>query len=125
MDDTNTTDTPPTFGQRCAETVAHTVGSWRFIIIQTVMLLVWVIVNVNHVVVWDAYPFILLNLFLSLQAAYTAPMILMAANRQNEKDRRILYEDYSLDFSSNQRLDAVEKKLDQLLAQSASNNQQP
>lgn len=112
--DTNV-DAPPSFGQRCAELIAYAVGSWHFIITQTVLLVVWVIVNSNHIVVWDAYPFILLNLFLSLQAAYTAPMILMAHNRQNEKDRKILYDDYTLDLSSNQRLHAVEKKLDLLL----------
>jgi uncharacterized membrane protein len=53
---------------------------------------------------WDPYPFILMNLVLSLQAAYTAPMILMAQNRQAEKDRRILYGDYDLDHSTNKAL---------------------
>jgi len=79
------------------------VGSWRFIIMQSSIIILWMMVNVlGHG--WDAYPFILLNLMLSLQAAYTAPMILMAQNRQAEKDRRILYGDYDLDESTNRAL---------------------
>ncbi len=94
---------PPTPGQRAAEWVASMVGSWRFIIMQSSIIILWMMVNVlGHG--WDAYPFILLNLMLSLQAAYTAPMILMAQNRQAEKDRRILYGDYDLDESTNRAL---------------------
>jgi len=96
---------PPTPGQRAAEWVASMVGSWRFIIAQSSIIAIWMILNVTGVFrTWDAYPFILLNLMLSLQAAYTAPMILMAQNRQAEKDRRILYGDYDLDESTNKAL---------------------
>lgn len=96
---------PPTLGQAAAEWVADKVGSWYFIIFQTTMIIVWVVINVTGLVKpWDAYPFILMNLMLSLQAAYTAPMILMAQNRQAEKDRRILYGDYDLDESTNKAL---------------------
>ncbi len=77
-----------TFGQRLADTVAKVVGSWTFIVTQSVLLIFWVILNVvawmRH---WDPYPFILLNLFLSLQAAYTAPVIMMSQNRQTVRDR--------------------------------------
>ena len=107
--------TPPTLGQRMAEGVAALVGSWRFIIFQSVVLLVWVYLNMKGVVKFDPYPFILLNLVLSLQAAYTAPMILMAQNRQNEKDRKALYGDYELDYESHERLKLIEEKLDKLL----------
>lgn len=122
---------PPTPGQRAAEWVASMVGSWRFIIVQSSIIAVWIILNVTGVFqTWDAYPFILLNLMLSLQAAYTAPMILMAQNRQAEKDRRILYGDYELDESTNRalletldvlkrmedRLDRVEAKVDRIEA---------
>jgi uncharacterized membrane protein len=98
-------EVPPTMGQRAAEGVASLVGSWRFIIIQTCGIIAWVTINATGVVrPWDPYPFILMNLVLSLQAAYTAPMILMAQNRQAEKDRRILYGDYDLDHSTNKAL---------------------
>ena len=81
-------EAPPTFGQRAADAAARTVGSWRFLIAQTVVLAAWVVLNVvawvRH---WDPYPFILLNLALSFQAAYSAPVLLMSSNRQDAVDR--------------------------------------
>ena len=72
----------PGLGQRVADRVAAIVGSWRFIIIQTTLLLAWIALNVvAYVQHWDPYPFILLNLVLSFQAAYTAPIIMMSQNR--------------------------------------------
>jgi len=111
-----------TFGQRSAENIAEFVGSWKFIIGQSVLLSIWVILNlVGMAFKWDPYPFILMNLLLSLQAAYTAPMILMSQNRQNEKDRRILYGDYVLDKKMSKvvlemadQLDVHEVKLDEV-----------
>lgn len=112
-------EVPPTFGQRAAEAVADLVGSWKFIVFQSCGILTWVVVNATGLVgPWDPYPFILMNLVLSLQAAYTAPMILMAQNRQAEKDRRILYGDYDLDANTNvvmretlDRMKTLENKL--------------
>jgi uncharacterized membrane protein len=78
----------PTFGQRAADGAARVIGSWRFLIVQTVVLAGWVTLNVlawvRH---WDPYPFILLNLALSFQAAYSAPVLLMSSNRQGAVDR--------------------------------------
>ena len=77
-----------TLGQRIADTVASTMGSWPFIIVQSTLLACWITLNatawINH---WDPYPFILLNLMLSFQAAYAAPFIMMSQNRQSSKDR--------------------------------------
>jgi len=77
-----------TFGERLADRVATVIGSWPFLISQTVVIAIWVILNVvafiNH---WDPYPFILLNLAFSLQAAYTGPILLVAGNRQSQLDR--------------------------------------
>jgi uncharacterized membrane protein len=99
-----TQEGPLTLGQRAAEAVARTVGSWRFIIGQSLFIALWVTVNcIGLTPHWDPYPFILMNLLLSLQAAYTAPMILMSQNRQAEHDRLVLYGDYALDASTNQR----------------------
>src|SRR3712207_5363314 len=81
-------EAPPTFGQRAADGAARTIGSWRFLIAQTIVLAAWVTLNVvawaRH---WDPYPFILLNLALSFQAAYSAPVLLMSSNRQAAADR--------------------------------------
>src|SRR4030081_2690844 len=86
---------PLLLGQRVADGVAATMGSWRFIIIQSCILAVWLILNsvawINH---WDTYPFILLNLALSFEAAYAAPIIMMSQNRQAAKDRLMAESDY-------------------------------
>jgi len=84
-----------TVGQRIADGVAATMGSWKFIIAQSFALTSWIILNViaivNH---WDPYPFILLNLMLSFEAAYAAPFIMMSQNRQATKDRLMAESDY-------------------------------
>ena len=77
-----------TLGQRIADIVASNMGSWRFIIIQSTILIAWIALNVTaYVQRLDPYPFILLNLALSFQAAYAAPFILMSQNRQQDVDR--------------------------------------
>ena len=80
-----------TFGERLADKIAAGIGSWTFLIIQTVAVAMWVTLNivafVNH---WDPFPFILLNLLFSVQAAYTGPVLLLAGNRQAQKDRLTL-----------------------------------
>ena len=76
-----------TFSQKAADWVAETVGSWKFIFLQTVIFGVWVSINVtswlNH---WDPYPFILMNLTLSLLASYAASIILISQNLQERRD---------------------------------------
>lgn len=85
-------------GQRTADKVCGFLGSWRFIGIQTVVIVVWIAVNVAAVVGhWDPYPFILLNLVFSTQAAYASPLILLAQNVQSEHDRRRAEEDFAAD----------------------------
>jgi len=80
-----------TFGERLADRIANGIGSWRFLIVQTVLVLLWVSVNLAGIRLhWDPYPFILLNLMFSVQAAYTGPVLLLAGNRQNQKDRMTL-----------------------------------
>ena len=84
-----------TLGDRVATWVAEAVGSWSFIIGQSMVLVGWVTLNViGWRKSWDPYPFIMMNLLLSLQGVYTAPFIMMAQNRQAEKDRLMLQEDY-------------------------------
>jgi len=103
----------PTLGQKAAEKVASFVGSWKFIIGQSIFLFIWVILNIILLsYAWDPYPFILMNLFLSLQAAYTAPMILMAQNRQSAQDRSVLYDGWKIDRKINHTITEMEFDID-------------
>jgi uncharacterized membrane protein len=90
-----------TVGQRIADTVAATMGSWKFIIIQSLILIVWIVLNLIAVIQhWDPYPFILLNLALSFQAAYAAPFIMMSQNRQQDIDRQAAESDYHINIKA-------------------------
>ena len=95
------------FGENLADSVANFVGSWKFIIWQSVILIIWMILNVENIVHFDPYPFILMNLLLSSQAAYATPMILMSGNRQAEKDREHLKKDLRVDEESKEILQTV------------------
>lgn len=79
-----------TFGERLADRIASGIGSWAFLIIQTIAVLCWVGFNLYLAFHWDPFPFILLNLLFSVQAAYTGPVLLLAGNRQSQKDRLTL-----------------------------------
>ncbi len=101
-----------TFGQKLADTVATGMGSWRFIIIQTIIVLVWMSLNIlGFVKHWDAYPFILLNLLFSTQAAYAAPIIMMAQNRQSDRDRAQAQADYDTNVNAKLEIEALQKHL--------------
>lgn len=76
------------FDSRLADIIAAFIGSWAFIIIQSIILIIWVCINIVGITHFDPYPFILLNLFLSFEAAYATPLILMSSNRQSERDRK-------------------------------------
>jgi uncharacterized membrane protein len=104
-----------TVGQKIADTVAATMGSWRFIIIQSVILLVWIVLNITaYVQQWDPYPFILLNLALSFQAAYAAPFIMMSQNRQQDIDRKQAESDYQINIKAELEIELLHQKIDQL-----------
>jgi len=106
------------FGQRLADSVAATVGSWRFIVIQSALLVLWIILNVvGWVRAWDPYPFILLNLALSFQAAYTAPIIMMSQNRQAEVDRQKAESDYKINIKAELEIEQLHQKIDLLREQ--------
>jgi CRP/FNR family transcriptional regulator, cyclic AMP receptor protein len=104
-----------TLGQRIADAVADTMGSWRFIILQSTLLALWITLNatawVNH---WDPYPFILLNLMLSFQAAYAAPFIMMSQNRQAAKDRIAAEIDHDVNAKAELEIGLLMKRLDDL-----------
>ncbi len=97
-----------TVGQRTADAVANSMGSWRFILIQSGLLALWIFLNVvawiSH---WDAYPFILLNLVMSFQAAYAAPIIMMSQNRQSQKDRLAADHDYQINLKAEDEIKGI------------------
>ena len=102
-------------GSRIADSVAKGMGSWRFIILQTVFVIVWMGLNlIGFCYHWDAYPFILLNLLFSTQAAYAAPIIMMAQNRQNERDRIQAQDDYITNKEAKLEIEALAAKLNSL-----------
>ena len=104
-----------TLGQRIADSVAATMGSWRFIIIQSTVLLGWIGLNITAWVRhWDPYPFILLNLALSFQAAYAAPFIMMSQNRQQDIDRKQAENDYQINIKAELEIELLHQKIDQL-----------
>ncbi len=109
-----------TVGERVADGVAASVGSWPFIITQTIMLAAWIVANAVLIRGWlggkpfDPYPFILLNLVLSFQAAYTGPVVMMSQNRQAAKDRDEAEHDYEVNREALERLQRLEEQQAQI-----------
>jgi uncharacterized membrane protein len=90
-------------------------GSWKFIIIQTILVVLWMALNlVAFIQHWDVYPFILLNLVFSTQAAYAAPIIMMSQNRQNERDRAQAQADYQTNLDAKLEIEALTTKLNSI-----------
>ncbi len=103
-----------TFGEMLADKIASGIGSWTFLMVQTTAVIAWLVLNIyGFVHRWDPFPFILLNLLFSVQAAYTGPVLLLAGNRQAQKDRLTLehaaYEADKADDQNVQILKAIEK----------------
>ena len=97
-----------TFGQRIADTVANSMGSWTFIIIQSIIVALWIICNlIAWQFQWDVYPFILLNLVFSTQAAYAAPIIMMSQNRSAERDRHQADADYKTNIEAKKEIEEL------------------
>jgi uncharacterized membrane protein len=104
-----------TLGERIADQVAAGMGSWPFIIIQSCLLTIWIILNVTAWVFhWDPYPFILLNLALSFQAAYAAPFIMMSQNRQASVDRHEAKNDYEVNIKAELEIELLHQKIDEM-----------
>jgi uncharacterized membrane protein len=101
-------------GQRVADRLAAVIGSWTFIIIQSVLLACWIALNIfAYIHHWDPYPFILLNLALSFQAAYAAPIIMMSQNRQAAKDRLMAEQDYIVNVKAEEEVKSIMHHLEQ------------
>ena len=102
-----------TLGDRVADAFALTVGSWRFIIAQSVILAIWLLLNtIGWIRHWDPYPFILLNLMLSFQAAYAAPIIMMSQNRTSNLDRLQAKNDFEINQRAELEIEEILTLLD-------------
>ena len=120
---------PRHLGDRVADAVTTALGSWRFIVAQSVVLAMWIVLNsVGWFYHWDSAPFILLNLCLSFQAAFTGPVVLLSQNRQSAKDRRrddLESEEVAQMFESHQMLLKINhQQMDILTQQTDILNQQ-
>ena len=111
-------DGTTTLGQRAADAVANFGGSWTFISLFAAVLVLWVGLNsfvlAQHGKAFDPYPYILLNLFLSMLAAIQAPIILMSQNRQSEKDRLHAEHDYEVNLKAELEIMLLHEKVDLL-----------
>ena len=101
-----------TLGDRLADAVAEGMGSWTFIIVQTLIVIAWMGLNVTGFIMhWDPYPFILLNLLFSTQAAYAAPIIMMSQNRAADRDRAEAQADYETNIAAKQEIEELQTRL--------------
>ena len=101
-----------TRGERLADTIAGQIGSWRFLIIQSVLVLLWIALNLTGLLLkWDAYPFVLLNLLFSVQAAYTGPVLLLSQNRSAQRDRVMAEHDCATNEHAEQLVEALMSEL--------------
>lgn len=100
---------------RLADKLTNILGSWKFIVIQTMFILAWASINLlGYFSHWDSYPFILLNLLFSVQSAYAAPIIMMAQNRQSARDRVQAYDDYRTNLEAKREIEELQIKLSQI-----------
>jgi len=103
-----------TYSQALSDNIALYAGSWTFIIIFGVALLIWIMLNIKGAKIWDPYPFILLNLFLSVMAAIQAPIILMSQNRSGQRDRHKSERDYMINRKAEKEIENMQKDLDEI-----------
>ena len=104
-----------TTGQRLAYVLAMAMGSWKFIVVQTIIVVIWMSLNlVAYTHRWDPFPFILLNLLFSTQAAYAAPIIMMSQNRQADRDRHQAQADYETNVAAKREIEELQRTLTRL-----------
>ena len=104
-----------TTSQRLADVLAMAMGSWKFIVAQTIIVVIWMSLNlVAYTHRWDPFPFILLNLLFSTQAAYAAPIIMMSQNRQADRDRHQAQADYETNVAAKREIEELQRALTRL-----------
>ena len=103
------------FGERLSDTITKVMGSWHFIVWQTVIVMLWMTLNIIGLVRhWDVYPFVLLNLIFSTQSAYAAPIIMMSQNRQNQRDREQALHDYQVNLAAKEEIEDIQRQLSKI-----------
>ncbi|GAP00336.1 DUF1003 domain-containing protein [Fructobacillus ficulneus] len=119
-------ETTLTFGQKVADGVARFGGSWTFVISFISIIVIWIFINATHLfgLHFDPFPFILLNLFLSIIAAIQAPLIMMSQNRSGNYDRMESKNDYHVNLKSEEEIRLLHSKIDHLIQQDQPNNLQ-
>jgi len=111
---------PKTLGQKAADKLTAGMGSWTFIIFFLIVLIAWVFLNGYYLTKYlggdpfDPFPFILLNLFLSMLAAIQAPIILMSQNREAQKDRQRAEYDYAVNRKAEREIQEIQKQLNKI-----------
>jgi uncharacterized membrane protein len=101
-----------TRGERLADTIADQIGSWRFLVIQTTAITLWIVINaIGLILRWDPYPFVLLSLLFSVQAAYLGPILLLSQNRSAQRDRIMAEHDYATNERAEQFTEALLSEL--------------
>lgn len=104
-----------TFGQRAADKATCFIGSWKFIIIQTIILIIWIAFNALELFFhWDPYPFIFLNLVVGFVASYSAPIIMMSQNRAEERDRKKFEIDLATDRLAEREIKQIREHLEKI-----------
>ena len=104
-----------TFGQRASDRATCFIGSWKFIIIQTVVLIIWITCNGFAISFhWDPYPFIFLNLVVGFVASYSAPVIMMSQNRSEEHDRKKAEIDLATNRKAEREIEEIQVKLEEM-----------
>ena len=99
---------------KLADNITNTLGSWNFIIVQSVIIIFWIVLNIFQVFKFDSFPFVFLNLALSFQAAFTAPIIMMSQNRQSEQDRINMKQDYEINILAEKEIVEINKHLEDI-----------
>ena len=103
------------FGERLSDTITKVMGSWHFIVWQTVIVMLWMTLNIiGFVRHWDVYPFVLLNLIFSTQSAYAAPIIMMSQNSQNQRDREQALHDYQVNLAAKEEIEDIQRQLSKI-----------
>src|SRR5882672_6953916 len=109
---------PLSASERLADRLATAIGSWRFLILETLLFAAWIVLNVaGWIANWDPYPFILLNLVLAIQAAYVGPIIMMSQTRQAAIDRHHSMSDYEINVKAALEIKLLHQKIDKILEQ--------
>jgi uncharacterized membrane protein len=96
---------------RIANILTQFLGSWNFILFQILIIAIWIFINVSNLVRIDEFPFVFLNLALSFQAAFTAPIILMSQNRQAKSDREVQQVDFLTDKKAEKEIQSILQEL--------------